>query len=62
MDWLFACCLCCTKSGWRCIGRFPLALALNLHNPPANRKQGLLPEEMSQTLLINKKQEKLDYK
>jgi hypothetical protein len=31
-----ACCLYCTKSGWRCIGRLPLAL----HNPPAKWKQG----------------------
>jgi hypothetical protein len=27
-----------------------------VHNPPANGKQGLIPEEMSQTLLTNKKQ------
>jgi hypothetical protein len=27
-----------------------------LHNPPANGKQGPIPEEMSQTLLTNKKQ------
>jgi hypothetical protein len=32
----------------------------NLHNPPANGKQGLIPEEMSQTPLINKKQGNLD--
>jgi hypothetical protein len=31
-----------------------------LHNPPANGKQGLIPEEMSQTLLTNKKQENTD--
>jgi hypothetical protein len=28
---------------------------------PANEKQGLIPEEMSQTLLTNKKQGNLDY-
>ncbi len=32
--WL-ACCLYCTKSGWRCINWFSPALASNLHNPPA---------------------------
>jgi hypothetical protein len=31
-----------------------------LHNPPANGKQGPIPEEMSQTLLTNKKQGNLD--
>jgi hypothetical protein len=49
-----ACCLYCTKSGWRCISHFPPALAL------ANGKQGLKPEEMSQTLLTSKKQGNLD--
>jgi hypothetical protein len=29
-------------------------MAYNLHSPPANGKQGLIPEEMSQTLLTNK--------
>jgi hypothetical protein len=28
----------------------------NLHNSSANGKQGLIPEEISQTLLTNKKQ------
>jgi hypothetical protein len=32
----------------------------NLHNRPANGKQGPIPEGMSQTLLTNKKQENLD--
>jgi hypothetical protein len=32
----------------------------NLHNPSANGKQGLIPEEMSQTLLTNNKQGNLD--
>jgi hypothetical protein len=32
-----------------------------LHNPPANGNQWPIPEEMSQTLLTNKKQGKLDY-
>jgi hypothetical protein len=32
----------------------------NLHNPPANGKQGPIPEKISQTLLINKKQGILD--
>jgi hypothetical protein len=51
----------CTKSGWRCIGRFPPALAKKLHNPPANGKQGPITEEMFQTLLTNEKQGNLDY-
>jgi hypothetical protein len=33
----------------------------NLHNPPANGKQGPIPEEMFQTLLTNTKQGNLDY-
>jgi hypothetical protein len=32
-----------------------------LHNPPANGKQGLKLEEMSHTLLTNKKQGHVDY-
>jgi hypothetical protein len=32
-----------------------------LHNPPANGKQGPIPEEIFQTLLTNKKQRNLDY-
>jgi hypothetical protein len=35
-------------------------LAQNLHNPPTNGKQGPFPDEMSQTLLTNKKQGNLD--
>jgi hypothetical protein len=31
-----------------------------MHNPPANGKQGPIPEEMSQTLLTIKKQGNLD--
>jgi hypothetical protein len=31
-----------------------------LHNPPANGKQGPIPEEMFQTLLTNEKQGNLD--
>jgi hypothetical protein len=38
-----------------------VSLAKNLHNPPANGKQGPIPEELSQTLLTNKKQGNLDY-
>jgi hypothetical protein len=55
VDWLDA----LRVHGWRCIGRFPPGLAYS-HNPPANGKQRLIPEEMSQTLLTNKKQENLD--
>jgi hypothetical protein len=32
----------------------------NFHSPPANGKQGPIPEEMSQTLLTNMKQGNLD--
>jgi hypothetical protein len=31
-----------------------------LHNPPANGKQGPIPEEIYQTLLTNKKQGNLN--
>ncbi len=55
-----ACCLYCTKSGWRSVCHFPPALAYNLHSRPAKGKQGPLPEEMSQTLLTNKNQGHLD--
>jgi hypothetical protein len=50
----------CTKRGWCCICNFPPAMAYNLHSPPANGKQGQMPEEMSQTLLTNMKQGNLD--
>jgi hypothetical protein len=45
-----------TKSDWRSFCHFPQALAYHLQNPPANGKQGLITEEISQTLLTNKKQ------
>jgi hypothetical protein len=32
-------------------------VGVNLHNSPANEKQGLIPEETSQTLLTNKSKE-----
>ncbi len=35
-------------------------LGNSLHSPPANGKQELVPEEMSQTLLTNKKQGNLE--
>ncbi len=54
-SWL-ASSLYCMKSDWRYIGRFPPALAYNVHNPPANGKQGPIPEEMSQTLLTSQSQ------
>ncbi len=37
------------------------AVLVVLHNPPANGKQGPVPEEMSQTPLINKKQGNVDH-
>jgi hypothetical protein len=39
---------------------FPSGVGEKLHTPPANGKQGPIPEEMSQTLLTNKKQGNLD--
>jgi hypothetical protein len=57
VDWLAASCLYCTKSCWHFFGRFPLALAQNLHNPPASGKQGPITEEMSQILLTKKSKE-----
>jgi hypothetical protein len=47
-------CLYCTENDWCCIGVGIGRL------PPANRKQGLIPEEIYQTLLTNKKQGNLD--
>jgi hypothetical protein len=35
-------------------------MAYNMHNPPANEKQGPIPEEIYQTLLTNKKQGNLN--
>jgi hypothetical protein len=32
-------------------------VGVNFHNSPANEKQGLIPEETSQTLLTNKSKE-----
>jgi hypothetical protein len=52
-----ACCLYCTKIGWRSICHFPPALAYSLHSPSANGKQVPIPEDISQTLRTNKKQE-----
>ncbi len=39
---------------------FLLELAYSLHSPPANEKQEPPPEEVSQTLVTNKKQGNLD--
>jgi hypothetical protein len=41
----------------RCIGISPF-VGIQLENPPASRKRGLVPEEVSQTPLTNKKQGK----
>jgi hypothetical protein len=57
VDWLAAC-IALTKSDGSCICHFPPALAYSLHNPPANGKQGPIPEEVSRTLLTNKNQMK----
>ncbi len=42
------------KSEQRLIDKFLLPFAYRLKNPPANGTQGLLPAEMSRTLLTNK--------
>jgi hypothetical protein len=39
---------------------FPPVLENNFHSLSANGKQGPIPEEMSQTLLTNKKQGNMD--
>jgi hypothetical protein len=46
---------------WRYVGRFFLPLANRVQNLPANGSLGLVPEEMSQTLLTvtKKKQGKM---
>ncbi len=42
--------------------QFASGVDVNLHNPPANGKQGPVPgKKMSQTLLTNKKQGNLEY-
>jgi hypothetical protein len=51
-----ACCMGLTKSEWRLISKFSLLLGYRLQNHPANGKQGPVPEEKYQALLINKKQ------
>ncbi len=40
---------------------FSSGVGVNLHNPPANGKQGPIPEEIYQTPLTNKKQRNLEY-
>jgi hypothetical protein len=53
VDWLAAC------IALRVVGGV-LVVFLRSWRPPANGKQGLIPQEMSQTLLTNKKQGNLD--
>ncbi len=54
-----ACCLYCTKS---IVGAVTVHVGVEFVQSlsPANEKQGPIPEEMSQTLLTNKKQGNLD--
>jgi hypothetical protein len=40
---------------------FLSGVGINLHNPPANGKQGPIPEEIYQALLTNKKQENQEH-
>jgi hypothetical protein len=51
VDWLAAC------IAQRVVGAVLVVLLLR---PPANRKQGPIPEEISQTPVTNKKQRNLD--
>jgi hypothetical protein len=44
---------------WSYVGHFSLPLAYRLQNLPANKNLGLVHEEMCQTLLTSKKQEKM---
>jgi hypothetical protein len=64
VDWLAACTV--LHKEWFFGAVFIIssgaALAYNLHSPPANGKQRQILEEMSQTLLTNKKQGNMDYK
>jgi hypothetical protein len=55
-----ACCLYCTKNGWRCICHFPPALAYNLHSPPSQLEARADTLGMSRTLLTNKNQENME--
>jgi hypothetical protein len=55
-----ACCLYCTKSGWRCFCHFPPALAYNLHTPPSKWEARADTLRMSRTLLTNKNQETME--
>ncbi len=50
--------LFCTKSAWPFIGRF--GLCVKFAQSSSQWEKGLIPEEMSQTLLTNKKQGNLD--
>ncbi len=58
LDW----CLYCTESGLHCIGLFSPALPLKFaqSNPPANRKQGPIHEEIYQTLLTIRSRVSMD--
>jgi hypothetical protein len=57
VDWLAACIALRVVSA---VLVFSTRVGVNLHNPRANGKQGPIPEEISQTLLTNKKQGNLD--
>ncbi len=56
IDWLAASIALRVVSAY-CISHFPPESAYNFHSPPANRKEGAISEEMSQTLLTNKSKE-----
>jgi hypothetical protein len=52
LDWIAAALYWLFSSG---------GVGVTFHNPLANKKQETIPEEISQTLLNNKKQGNLDY-
>ncbi len=58
VDWLAAGASSRVSGVLSIISKFSLPLAYRLQNPLANGKRGLVPEEMSQSLLTNKKQGK----
>ncbi len=45
VDWLAAC--IALRVVGAVFGYFPTAMARNLHNPPANGKQGPIPEDLA---------------
>jgi hypothetical protein len=57
---LVQCCWYCTKREWLALDWSFSSGVAGKYNHSASGKQGPIPEEMSQTLLTNKKQGNLD--